>query len=144
MKLDIVSQRFVGGKEFVKRWLNRLKPRENFGSRARAAENKIKERNRENNEQRAGYILNLVSREYDCAPDVLLQARKRKGNMGNARTVLANLLRGYLPWSCQEVAAFMKLRSYTTIFHHQEKMRGSKDLREMYQKIETQIIKQKY
>lgn len=135
IKPGIIQQRFVGNEAFVKRWLGRLAQSEKRGARAAAAENKAIRKNKEEVDEQAKAIVRLVAEEYGYTPETLLNRRKQKGVLGDARTVLANLLRDHIPWTCKEIARFMNLKNYTTIYHHLEKIRENKDLDAIYKKI---------
>jgi len=121
----IFAQRFVGGEAFVKRWTARVKNLEKQGSRPEFRDHKMEE-------ELVKQILSHVAGEYMCSPDVLLKARRRQGALGDARTVLINLLRDYLSWTCQEIATFLNLKEKTMVYHHQYKLHGKKDLYKMY------------
>jgi len=134
-KPAIIGQRYIGNEPFVRRLKQRLEQREKKVKPSETLEKREKDTCRKEEERRAGLILLLVAEEYDYPPEILLQGQRRRGSLGQARTVLANILRDYLPWSCRVIAEFMKLKDYTTIYHHQERLRENKHLIAAYRKI---------
>jgi len=139
----IISQKFIGGEAFVKRWINRLKQWDMEEQKGKTLPSCVKSQGagREEEKSRAALFLGLVAREYRFAPEALRQARVRQGAIGEARTILINLLRDYLPWTCQEIAEFMNLSHKTMIYHHQSKLRKNGDLRNKYEKIVHKHLK---
>jgi len=139
----IISQKFIGGEAFVKRWINRLKQMEMEKRKERAdpSRRKLQSAGREEEKRLSELFLRIVAREYRSAPEVLRQARVRQGALGEARTILINLLRNYLPWTCQEIAEFMNLSHKTMIYHHQSKLRKTEDLGKKYEKIARKHLK---
>ena len=124
----IFAQRFVGGEAFVKRWTARIKV---FGKKTSRPD--MRDHKRE--EELAKQILGHVASEYRCLPKVLLRARRRQGTLGDARTVLINLLRDNLSWTCQEIASFLNLKEKTMVYHHQYKLQENKNLYKIYMNI---------
>jgi len=125
----------VGNDAFAKRWSRRLAYRKKQGESSAAAKRKIGMGSETELEKQAKAIVRVLASEYGCDPNTLLRGRGQKRSVGKARTILANLLRDYLPWSCREIARYMNLKDYTTIYHHQEKLRENKNLSAVYKKI---------
>lgn len=140
-KFLIVSQRFVGGQAFVKRWDERLKKMANPKDVGRTSMEKSKLIQREAEEQQADMIVRSVARAYGYKPEVLISGRSRRGALGQARTILCNLLRDYLPWSCRSIAEFLKIKEVAMIYHHRNKLIKNRELREIYSRMEGKIRK---
>jgi len=135
----IVSQRYVGGKAFVRRWDERLRKwakAKDAGITSREEAMRIQ---REEEEKQANRIVHIVAEAFGYKPEVLISGRSRRGALGQARTILCNLLRNHLPWSCRSIAEFLKIKELVMIYHHRNKLIKNKALREIYQQLEDEI-----
>jgi REP-associated tyrosine transposase len=139
IKLDIVSQRYIGDEAFVIRMNKRLGYLKEPGSRASAASRKRKQLNMEAAQKKAGMILSKVSDFFKIKEKDILTKNRYSGNHGKARTVIIFLLSKYLPWSCSELASYTGLNNKSTIHYHLSKARNSNDIHEIIQKIEISL-----
>jgi len=140
-KPAIVSQKFIGGEAFVRRWGQRLIKMEKSQDRMKSSRERANRMKREEEEQKANMFVRCVAKAYGYDPEVLILGRSRRGNLGQARTILCNLLRDYLPWTCQSISEFLKINEKSMVYHHQNKLRGNKELAKVYRKIADVIRK---
>ena len=62
--------------------------------------------------------LNKVATYFGFDKELILKARKGKGDIGKARTLLICLLREYLPWDGSRFIRFAGLRSWGYLSYH--------------------------
>ena len=134
-KPQIFLQRYVGGKEFVRRMQRR---REQMARRGAAVEREARQsgkRLKDAQRKKADEITDGVARHFHFSPEMIGNAFHGRGDLGKARRVLIFLLRENLPWKIKEIAQYLGLKESRGIQYHLEKMREDKELMDICHRI---------
>jgi REP element-mobilizing transposase RayT len=136
---EVLKQRYIGGKAFAERMEKRLNQASLKGSRGMTASILVENRQKEKNQQRAEILLNHTAKHFPI-PWKLIPAKKRKkGEIGKARTILINLLHFHLPWTYQQIAEYMEIQNNSVIRYHIRKLEKDKNLYLKLEKIEKEL-----
>ena len=136
LKLEIVNQRYLGDEAFVKRIRNLLGYLKKPERRAARASRKRERSIMESEEKIAKRILSRVGEVFKISVKSILQKKGFRGDVGRARSVVLFLLHEHLPWSYTELAAYLGLKNKSGIDYHLRRVKNSKDLQELLEKID--------
>jgi putative transposase len=114
----VIRQAYIGSRDFVKRVAKRKQALERKGSRAWKQEKKSGEKQDTAESGKAEKILKKVAAYFGIDKELIRKARKGKGDIGKARTLLIYLLREYLPWDGSRIIRFAGLRSWGALSYH--------------------------
>lgn len=134
VKPEVLQQSFIGGKPFADRIAKRLMQMEKEGSRAEKSRRRQEGRASAAEAQKAKAILSAAAGYFGLTARKIKKARHGRRTLGTARTVAAVMLRENLPWTAEQIAACLGLRSKSVFSYHLKKSDDS-TIRGIIQKI---------
>jgi len=137
IRLEIHSQRFIGGRHFTKRMNQRLVQLKQTGSRADKARKKSIVMIQSEDRIKADKIRQIVCDYYDIHPDVLNPESKRHGAFSKAKTLFIGLLREFLPWDSGTIKKYFGMRG--NVYPYIWKIQKSPDLLKDFEKLKRMI-----
>ena len=144
-KPQILRQRYIAGKAFIRRISQRLKMRDKKGSRAHKATIKYQLQRAESDQRKLDRIVEIVSEHFKTPPKLIKERSGSKGNIGIARSVLTTLIWEYMPWNYQDICDFLNFKGESSVSYHLRRTQGNAHLAnlvmDLREKIEEERLK---
>lgn len=137
IKLEIVNQRYLGDEAFVNRMRKRIGYGKIPGSKFTKAQRKMEEAVENLDEEKARRIVKRVAGHFNTDEKSILKSKGFHGEVGRARSVILALLHKYVPWTYQQLAAYLGLKNKSAIDYHLRKMRNNRECRDILKDIEN-------
>jgi len=138
-KPEIAKQRFIGTDDFVLRMVKRLDQKNQPGAKAQKAGGKVKALLEDKDQEKANDLVKIVSQFFHLSPQTVRNAKYSKKEAAKARAILVALLHEFLPWTCSQIADYVRLKGNSSVCYHLNKIKTDRSAQSFLEKTRKKI-----
>jgi hypothetical protein len=138
-KPEIAKQRFIGTDDFVLRMVKRLDQKNQPGAKAQKAGGKVKALLEDKDQEKANDLVKIVSQFFHLSPQTVRNAKYSKKEAAKARAILVALLHEFLPWTCSQIADYVRLKGNSSVCYHLNKIKTDRSAQSFLEKTRKKV-----